>query len=218
MDELLAALGTDVGALVRGAARLDLPGLRSEAHVLARAVRRFFREHDRLREAAAVQRHCSGAATDADLLRLAGRRDPTAVADLRATHADAAGPTVAPCASLGPVAAVDRDVPALAVGAASLRWRDAVAVVEVLDGAVVEFFDAHETVRHAAAAQRYAASRTMTRGGAARLADVPRGEIRTLLRDHGVTPWKGGVEGGTGDDSEDSDGRVVHDELPSDEE
>ena len=194
MDDLLAEIGGDAAALVSGAAALELPGLDSPGHVLARATRRFFRAHGRVRAAAAVQRHCAGAATDADLLRLARRYDPDAVTELRAAYADDAGPTTAPVVSLAPLATVDADAAALAVGTASLRWDENLAVVTVLERAVRAFFDAHEPVRHAAAARRYADAETLTRGAAARLADVPRGEIRGLLRDHGVTPWKGDVE------------------------
>lgn len=64
-------------------------------------------------------------------------------------------------------------------------------VDDVVAVALIEFFERHEDVRHAAAAELYRDSE-LTTGAAARLAGVSPGpEIKSLLRDHGVEPRVG---------------------------
>ena len=90
-----------------------------------------------------------------------------------------------------PMAPFASDVSILAHGAANVGAVGLDDATDVVEASVRHFVHDYEELRHAAVAERYAATE-MSTGLAASLAGVEKGsEIETLLREHGVEPRVG---------------------------
>jgi hypothetical protein len=191
VSDLPDRLDADAAGLVRGTVALGVDGLDTEADVCAAATSALFDRFERLREAAAVQQYCHADATRADLVRLAGRYDPSVVEELVAEYRDRVRPVDRAGAASELVGTADADAAALLRGGVGVDPGADADEVDLLAGGIETFFDRHETLRHAAAARCYENRPTMTTAAAAMLADVPVAEIASLLCDHGVTPRVG---------------------------